>query len=299
MFQKRTDLALEVHELRGKDSGIILSETKKDGITVTTATVEKGEGEKNSGKQAGKYITMDIGKIWQADTAVFNKISNVLANELKELIPAGDGAILVAGLGNEQITPDSLGPRAVKKLIITRHISAMAPELYSEAGFGCLAAIAPGVLGQTGIETAEIIKSVVQSIKPKCVILIDSLASRRLSRLATTVQLSDTGIAPGSGVSNKRAPLTAEFLNTRVISLGIPTVVDVATLAYDILEEHSGKDSDFTALVEKIFSGSGREMFVTPKENDIISTATASLLATAINMAAHGMKISEINEYIK
>ena len=299
MYNKRTDLALEVHELRGTQSGITLTEEKKDGITVTTAVVKEGEGEKLSGKQAGKYITVDIGKVWQTDTHRFNKIAAVIAAELKTLLPKEEGCILVAGLGNEQITPDSLGPRTVKKLLVTRHISSLDPALYSNAGFGCLAAISPGVLGQTGIESAEIIKSVAKSIKPKCIILIDALASRRLSRLATTVQISNTGISPGSGVSNKRAALTAEYLNSKVISVGIPTVVDAATLAYDLLEQHYGADSDFSSAVEKVLLGSGREMFVTPKENDIISAETAALLATAINVAAHGMQISEIKDFIR
>ncbi len=299
MYNKRTDLALEVHELKGEQSGITLTEEKKDGITVTTAVVQEGEGEKLSGKQAGKYITVDIGKVWQTDTAYFNKIAAVVANELAELMPKTEGCALVAGLGNEQITPDSLGPRTVKKLLVTRHINDLDPNLYKDAGFGCLAAIAPGVLGQTGIESADIIKSIAQSIKPKCIILIDALASRRLNRLATTVQISNTGISPGSGVSNKRAALTQEYLNTTVISVGIPTVVDAATLAYDLLEEHYGTDKDFSSAIEKVLLGSGREMFVTPKENDIISAETSALLATAINVAVHGMEISEIKEFIR
>ncbi len=299
MFEKRTDLALEVRELHGEESGIDINETQKNGITVTTAFVNSPKGEEISGKPQGKYITLDVGKIWTVEPTRFELVAKTLADELDTLLPKGEGCVLAVGLGNEQITPDSLGPRTVKKLLITRHIKNIDSVLYTSAGFGCLSAIAPGVLGQTGIETAEIIKNVVNGIKPKCVILIDALASRRLSRLATTVQISDRGINPGSGVSNKRAELSEKVFGVPVVSIGVPTVVDAATLAYDILEEHHGKeDSAFAQVVEKILSSEGRNMFVTPKDNDIIALKTANLLACAINMAVHKMDIKDINEYI-
>ncbi len=299
MFEKRTDLALEVHELHGEASGIQISEANKDGITVTTAIIKEGEGEALSGKRAGKYITLDVGKVWRMEQSRFQAIAALISREIDELLPEGDGCILVAGLGNEQITPDSLGPRAVKALLVTRHIKSIDIILYEDAGFGCLAAISPGVLGQTGIESAEIIKSIVNNIKPRCVILIDSLASRRLSRLATTVQISDNGISPGSGVSNQRAELSRSSLGVPVISLGVPTVVDAATLAYDLLEEHhGGEDDSFRSVIEKILLGNGKDMFVTPKDNDIIAEKTANLLASAINMSAHKMTFQELQEYL-
>ncbi len=299
MFEKYTDLALEVHELRGEASGITVEEVIKEGIRITTATVKKGEGERLSGKSAGEYITLEVGKIWQCEKAKFNNIARVIADELRSILPSHDGETLVVGLGNEEITPDSVGPRAVKRLLVTRHIKGIDPLLYDTAGFGNVAAIAPGVLGQTGIESTEIIKSVCDSIKPKCVIAIDSLASRRLSRLATTVQLSNGGISPGSGVSNKRSELSEQTLGVPVISLGVPTVVDAATLAYDLLEEHSGdSDGRFADIVEKVLAGDGKSMFVTPKDNDVIAIETAKLLSTAINMALHNIGIDEINEFI-
>ena len=299
MLRKRTDLALEVHELRGEQSGIAVEETVKNGITVTTATVNSDDGERLSGKPKGKYITLDVGRVWTLEPSRFGLICVSVASELESLIPAGDGCVLAVGLGNEQITPDSLGPRAVRKLLITRHIKDMDQNLFLSAGFGCLSAIVPGVLGQTGIETAEIVKNVVREIKPKCVVIIDALASRRLSRLATTVQLSDTGITPGSGVSNKRSELSEKTLGAPVVSVGVPTVVDAATLAYDILEEHNGTDDEaFGRVVEKILSGAGKDMFVTPKDNDIIAQKTALLLANAVNMAVHKMSLKEINEFI-
>ncbi len=299
MFQKRTDLALEIHELHGEGSGIIVEESEKEGVRVTTATIKSGRGEEVSGKNAGKYITLDIGNLRRTDKTAFEHLAHVLSCEIEALLPKQNGCVLVAGLGNEAITPDSLGPKTVKGLLVTRHIGDLSPELFENAGFGCVAAIATGVLGQTGIESAEIIKSVCNAIQPKCVIVIDSLASRRLSRLATTVQLSDGGISPGSGVANKRAELSEKTLGVPVISLGVPTVVDAATLALDLLEEHTGdSDEAFAEIIEKLLMGEGRNMFVTPKDNDIIATETAKLLSTSLNLALHQMEISEINEYL-
>ncbi len=300
MLEKRTDLALEVRELRGNQSGIEATEETVEGVKITRAEISKGNGEALSGKPAGSYITLEIGKFWQAQPGRAARLAELLAAKLNSLLPQGDRCVLVAGLGNEAITPDSLGPKAVKRLLVTRHLQALDPSLYSGAAFGCVAALSPGVLGQTGIESAEIIKSVAEKINPKCIIIIDALASRRLARLATTVQLSNGGISPGSGVSNKRMALDAEFLGFPVVSLGVPTVVDAATLCLDILEEERGEISAlrFEEISKKLLSGSGKTMFVTPKESDIISEATANLLASAINMAVHKMSLNEISEFM-
>ncbi len=299
MFEKRTDLALEIHELRGKDSGISIEEAIKDGVKITTAKVCDESGERASGKRMGTYITLEVGQIWRFENSRLAAMSKILAEQIAQFVPEGDGCVLVAGLGNEEITPDSLGPRAVKRLLVTRHISEMDNELFETAGFSSVAAISPGVLGQTGIESAEIIKSVCDAVRPKCIILIDSLASRRLQRLATTVQISDNGISPGSGVSNKRKELSKEYLGAPVISIGVPTVVDAATLAYDILEEHNGApDENFESVIKKILTGDAKNMFVTPKDNDIIAEQTAKLIANALNIALQDMEISEINEYV-
>lgn len=299
MFEKRTDLALEVHELHGEESGIAVKEEIRNGISVTTATVYEGVGERNAAKPAGEYITLAIGNAWQNDKKVFSETAVAVAEEISAILPHGNGAVLVVGLGNEDITPDSLGPRVVKELLITRHIEEIDPVLFTNAGFGSVAAIATGVLGQTGVESAEIVKSVCNTVNPKCVIAIDSLASRRLSRLATTVQISNSGIAPGSGVSNKRKAISRELLGVPVISLGVPTVVDAATLAVDILEEHAGKeDKAFAELVARVLEGGGREMFVTPKENDVMAKKLAKLLANALNIALHGMTADEIADFV-
>lgn len=299
MFQKRTDLALEIHELRGKDSGISVEETERNGLKITTATVSPGEGEKLSGKNAGNYITVDVGNIRRTDKRTFETIAKALSEEIKKLVPETKGCVLVAGLGNENITPDSIGPKTVKKLLVTRHIESLDSMLFKNAGFGCVAAISPGVLGQTGIESAEIIKSVCMNVKPKCVVVVDSLASRRLNRLATTVQLSDGGISPGSGVANKRAELSEKTLGVPVVSIGVPTVVDAATLAYDLLEDNLGESDDgITRAIENLLYGEGKNMFVTPKDNDVIAEEISKLLSASLNIALHNMEIQEINEYI-
>ena len=300
MFEKRTDLALEVHELHGEDSGISITEFEKGGFDVTVAEVLNHEGEERSQKPMGKYITVDIGTLWRKDRGWFERAADLISDEIKSLLPKNHGCVLVAGLGNEDITPDSLGPRVVKKLLVTRHIKVIDNQLFVDAGFGCVAAIAPGVLGQTGIESLEIIKSVCKSVNPDCVIAIDSLASRRLQRLATTIQISDGGISPGSGVANRRPVLNESTLGVPVVSIGIPMVVDAATLAYDLLEEHSGKDDErFLAVIEKVLVGSGKDMFVTPKENDVIARESAKLLASSINIALHSMSKKEIDEYME
>ena len=299
MFEKRTDLALEVRELRGDDSGIAVFEETKSGIKVTTATVDSENGERLHGKPAGKYITVETGKIWQLCKEDYLNTVGVLSDELSLLIPEGKGCVLAVGLGNMEITPDSLGPRVVNRMLVTRHLEKIDKPLFENAGFQSLAAMSPGVLGKTGMESAETIKSVCNTVKPKCVIVIDALASRRLNRLATTVQLSNAGIVPGSGVSNKRCALNSELLGADVISVGVPMVVDAATLAYALLEEHSGREDEaFVRVIERVLAGNGRDTFVTPKENDIIVRETARLLATAINTAVHKMSVGEINDFL-
>ena len=299
MFEKRTDLALEAREMHGEDSGIIVREENKDGFNVVYAEVLRGEGERLSGKSAGHYITVEIGKDWMHERTAFEAASYLLASELGRLLPDENGCVLVIGLGNIEITPDSLGPRVVRELLVTRHIEGLDPSLFESAGFASVAAVSPGVLAQTGIESAEIVESVCRAVKPRCVILIDSLASRRLNRLASTVQMSDVGLSPGSGVFNRRAALDKSTLGVPVISLGVPMVVDAATLAYDLLEEQVGNASDeFVSVIERVLAGNGREMFVTPKENDVIAKQTAKLLSSALNVALHQMEINEISLYL-
>ena len=298
MYKKRTDLALESRELhaqKGAPDGITVTERTYGGIRVTHMRVTK-EGEQHCGRPSGTYVTAEIGAVRRAEADAFETAVTVLADEIRQMLPAGDGCVLVAGLGNEHITADSIGPRVVDRLLVTRHIKTMDEALFASAGFGELSAVAAGVLGQTGIESAEIIKGVVSYVNPRCVIAIDALASRRLARLANTVQLSDTGISPGSGVSNHRAPLNRETLGVPVLSIGIPTVVDACTLAYDLLEESDTDPKVIERLIRK--TQSGKDFFVTPRDSDALAEGASRLIAAAINLAVHdGMTLQELNEY--
>ena len=298
MYEIRTDLALEAHEINaqaGREDGIRTEEETIDGFLVTTVHVSAGEGERLAKKKAGTYINVDVGKSWLLASEGFAALVALLAGQLRRLFPSGfSGSALVVGLGNYDITADSIGPKAVEKVVVTRHLRTLNPQLYKSAGFGDLCAFAPGVLGQTGMESAEIVHSIVEAVRPALIVAIDALASRRLARLATTVQLCDTGIYPGAGVSNRRSELSKETLGVPVIPIGVPTVVDAATLAYDLL----GKDADEQAAAA-LLAGDGKDMFVTLKESDVITKQTARLLGFAINRAFHGdMSVEEMEELL-
>lgn len=298
MYEIRTDLALEAHEINaqaGREDGIRTEEETIDGFLVTTVHVSEGEGERLAKKKAGTYINVDVGKSWLLASEGFAALVALLAGQLRRLFPSGfSGSALVVGLGNYDITADSIGPKAVEKVVVTRHLRTLNPQLYKSAGFGDLCAFAPGVLGQTGMESAEIVHSIVEAVRPALIVAIDALASRHLARLATTVQLCDTGIYPGAGVSNRRSELSKETLGVPVISIGVPTVVDAATLAYDLL----GKDADEQAAAA-LLAGDGKDMFVTLKESDVITKQTARLLGFAINRAFHGdMSVEEMEELL-
>ena len=199
-----------------------------------------------------------------------------------KLLPQ-EGTVLVAGLGNESITPDALGPKCLSLLLSTRHIKKELAKSLGLVPLRPVAGIVPGVLGKTGIETAEIIEAVAKKIEPCALIVVDALASRKLSRLGTTVQLTDTGISPGSGVGNTRTEISAKTLGIPVVAIGVPTVVDGATLAFDLLES-AGADAQ-SAIKRLSDSGNERFMMVTPKEIDLVIERAAQLIAMGINSA--------------
>ena len=298
MYEIRTDLALEAHEINaqaGREDGIRTEEETIDGFSITTVHVGEGEGERLAKKKAGTYINVDVGKSWLLASEGFAALVALLAGQLRKLFPADfSGTALVVGLGNYDITADSIGPKAVEKVVVTRHLRTLNPQLYESAGFGDLCAFAPGVLGQTGMESAEIVRSIVEAVRPSLIVAIDALASRRLARLATTVQLCDTGIYPGAGVSNRRSELSAETLGVPVISIGVPTVVDAATLAYDLLGENADEKTAAALL-----AGDGKDMFITLKESDVITKQTARLLGFSINRSFHGeLSVEEMEELL-
>lgn len=302
----RTDLALEAKELLTQDTkedipGVLVETVKSEEILITRVSVTTQEAQQLLGKPQGKYITIEAPGLRRKNTPLQKDVMNYLAQELVNILALPDKAtILVVGLGNWNVTPDALGPRSVDKIVVTRHIKEMlSPEL--KDGVRSVCAISPGVLGITGMETAEIIQGIVQKIKPDVVIAVDALAAASSHRVISTIQLANTGIHPGSGVENKRFGLTEESLKTPVIAIGVPTVVHASTIAMDtirVLYEHSSfgryfksladlSDRDQNIIVKQVLPDALGDLMVTPKEVDRLIEDIASVLAGGINQALH------------
>ncbi|WP_273129808.1 GPR endopeptidase [Bacillus weihaiensis] len=261
-YSVRTDLAVEaramvVEQMQGDSlqeaenqsniSGVIIKEWEEKGISISSIDIDE-EGAKTVGKKPGKYLTLETQGIRQKDTDLQEKVIDVFAKQfhhfLDEIGISKDASCLVVGLGNWNVTPDALGPLAVENLLITRHLFKLQPENVEE-GFRPVSAIAPGVMGITGIETSDIISGVIEQSKPDFVIAIDALAARSIERVNTTIQISDTGIHPGSGVGNKRKALSQETYGIPVIAIGIPTVVDAVSITSDTIDfilKHFGRE---------------------------------------------------------
>ena len=310
MYNYRTDLADERRDLYKKANNIeneiegIESEEEKinEKVKVTRVKITSEQAEQAIGKPKGDYITIDIKKINFLTDEEKEQAAGTLANELKKLV--GEKTkfkddILVVGLGNEEVTPDALGPNVIKEVEVTRHIIKYLPQ-YIDENARPVSAIAPGVLGTTGIETLEVIKGVVENIKPKLLIVIDALASRSMERISSTIQLSNTGIVPGAGVGNTRKEISESTLGIPVIAIGIPTVVETAVVVNDALNifieklQQEAKSNDYLnnlkeqdnyeqikeALIPKEFN-----FIVTPKEIYELVLNMSSIVAIGINMA--------------
>ena len=293
MFQKRTDLALEARELwqesaerTSRLSGVKAVKTRQEGYPVTRVDILDRRGEEALGKPQGSYLTIDLTTFWQQKADFFERAVRAVGRQLKTLVPP-EGSVLVIGLGNGAMTPDAVGPLTLDSVLITRHLIASMPRQFS--GFRPVAVQRTGVLGTTGVESAEAVRGLVEQVKPGLVIAVDALASRRMGRVCATVQLSDTGIVPGSGVGNHRAALNAETLGVPVIALGIPTVVDAATLAADLLEESGAEQVDEDKLRE---NGS---FMVTTRDIDQQVRDLAKVAGYGINWALQDLEIEEIN----
>lgn len=272
-MELRTDLALEARELDPDCPGVEYSESVRDGMTVSVMTVGK-QAVSRLGRAEGRYITVTMPPL--TDHAFIPGESyECLSAQLAELLPPS-GTVLVAGLGNLSITPDALGPKTAAMIPATRHIAGELERATGGASLRSCAVMAPGVLGQTGVEAAELIGAVCRSIRPSAVVAVDALASRSLGRLGCTVQISDTGIQPGAGVGNCRPSISRRELGVPVIAVGVPTVVDAATLAADLTGGHPDD-----------LAPEGRSMIVTPREIDLLIDRAARLLALAINHALH------------
>ncbi len=275
----RTDLALERREMINEDiEGVVVSKTENDECKTTIIEIKTEEAAKRLGKGVGKYITLEM-NAFSDEAAVSDGRLNAITESIKQLLPKGDGAVLVAGVGNEDITSDALGPNTASQIFATRHIN---EEVQKAAGFSedlrPVAAVSAGVLGKTGIESGEYIKSICETVKPQCVITVDALAAGSVERLGTTVQMSDTGIAPGSGIGNTRARIDEVFLDVPVIAIGVPTVVDAISLSSE-LSGISPEKLDKSKLLN------GERMIVAPKDIDLLVKNASYLLALSINCA--------------
>lgn len=316
----RTDLALEAREMLSQDvqqtiPGVLV-ETIADqqhDVTITRVSVTTPEAAQTMGKAQGMYITLEAPGLRDNNTMLQQKIMNHLAQELASLVNLDQqSSILIIGLGNRNITPDALGPKAVEKIVVTRHLqSLLSPEL--SGGVRSVCAIAPGVLGITGMETAEIVQGIVSTVQPDLVIAIDALAAASSHRVITTVQLSNTGIHPGSGVGNRRFGLTQEFLGVPVIAIGVPTVVHASTIALDTIhtmQQHAAfgryfkslenlQEQDQQMIIRQILPETLADLMVTPKEVDRMIADVADVVAGGINQAVHpNIDYNNIHQYL-
>lgn len=310
MYNFRTDLASErrdifkkANNLEDEIDGIEAEEIQEnEKIKITKVKVTNQNGTEAIGKPIGNYITIDIKKLKVATNDDIQKASDVLSRELKKLIDEHSVAIdevLVVGLGNEYVTPDSLGPKVIADIDVTRHILKYMPEVL-DPNTRPVSAISPGVLGTTGIETLEILKGIVDNTKPKLLIIIDALASKSIERISSTIQLADTGITPGAGVGNTRKEISKETLGIPVIAIGIPTVVEAATIAADSIDlfieklQNEAKSNDYlnqikeedkySQIKEALMPGD-YNFIVTPKEIDELIENMKDVVARGINMS--------------
>jgi len=323
VFDVRTDLAVEAKELykqryKKEIDGVIAEEDVLEDVKVTKVDVVNENGARAMGKPVGTYITIDLPEYTHYDGDLMDKVSHILSKNLRELIKQEkEGTTLVVGLGNSDVTPDALGPMVISRLMITRHLKAMMPESIDDE-VRAVCAIAPGVLGTTGIETGEIVRSLVEKIKPSLVICIDALASRKLERVNRTIQIGNTGIAPGAGVGNNRMEINEKSLGVPVIAIGVPTVVDAATIAndtmdlfidemikqatsggefYNMLKSIDRKEKQY--MIREILAPYVGDLMVTPKDVDAIINAVSKVISTGINLALQpAFEIEDINKFL-
>lgn len=284
----RSDLAAEC---QGVDDtkGVSVSRSEIGGCEILRVQIRSEEAAERIGKPQGRYVTLDCGDIHSLDELESESVKRALSVEIREMAErmcarrVGPGfSLLVVGLGNADITPDAVGPETVRRLSVTRHLRRMDNALFSTVGLCEISALTPGVLGQTGVETVELVRGAAEAIAPDLVIAIDALAARSLSRLAATVQLSDSGIQPGSGIGNARRALNRETVGYPVMALGVPTVVDSSTLVFDALDG-AGYNTSSPELREKLHNG--RRFFVAPKEIDLLVSSVGVLLAESVEKA--------------
>ena len=309
MYNFRTDLALErrdiyqkINKLQEIDGVESTEEDVNENVKVSRVKITNQNGEQALGKPIGNYVTIDVKKLKLAGEDEIQKTAETVSSELRKIIDFHidkQGDILVVGLGNIYVTPDSLGPKVINEIDVTRHIIKYLPQ-YIDEGTRPVSAISPGVLGTTGIETVEILKGIVDNIQPKLLIVIDALASRSIERISSTIQISDTGIVPGAGVGNTRQEISQNTLGIPVVAIGIPTVVELATLVsdgidifIDRLQEKAESNEYLNKLqqndkyeeVKEALNVGEYNMIVTPKEIDDLIENMKDIVARGINFA--------------
>lgn len=328
---RRTDLAIEATEIFMNSSeakeqvqqqkappGVVLEDAGDNEVKITRVRITSPTGEASIGKPMGNYITLEIPDLKEDDPELNKKVMDAMSRELIPLLGLKEkSTILIVGLGNWNVTPDALGPKVISSLMVTRHLLEYVPEHVDE-GVRPVCAISPGVLGITGIETGEIVKGVIDRVKPDVVIAIDALAARSMERVSTTIQIADTGIAPGGGVGNKRMELSKNTLGIPVIAIGVPTVVDAATLTNDamdlvidsmIKEAQDGTDFYNTLknidrdqkyeLIKQALNPFIGQLIVTPKEIDDIISRVSKVVANGLNIALHqGITLEDVGKYV-
>ncbi len=284
----RSDLAAECGGTEDV-SGVSVRQSEAGGCAILQVQIRTREAAARIGKPEGRYVTVDCGDIRNMDELENERVTRTLAVEIREMAQRMSGkrvgqgfSLLVVGLGNGDITPDAVGPETLRRLSVTRHLHRLDNALFSTVGLCEISALAPGVLGQTGIETVELVRGAVRAAKPDLVIAVDALAARSVARLAATVQISDTGISPGSGIGNAREALDRDSVGVPVMALGVPTVVDSATLVFDALRKAGYGEP--TGEMRNVLEN-GKRFFVSPKEIDLLVSSVAVLLAGALEKA--------------
>ncbi len=290
----RTDLAVEAIENRKTAAAlphVRQSDRTLEGFAVHEVHILSEDAAREIGKPQGRYLTLELDALIRREEDAFPRACKALSTLLRELLPPqNDGPVLIAGLGNRMITPDAIGPQTADHVIATRHLVSQSPDIFAD--WRPVSALAPGVLGQTGVETGEVICGVLDRVRPSAVIAVDALAAGRLSRLLRTVQLADTGITPGAGVGNARAALNEQTLGVPVIAVGVPTVVDGATLAHEIRSQLDNPDCE--ALDDL-----SQPVMITTRDIDREVADISRMIGYAVNMALHPhLSVADIDLYL-
>ncbi|HZG57373.1 GPR endopeptidase [Paenibacillus sp.] len=313
-YSVRTDLAVEAREMASQGGrqpipGVEMETTEEKGVTITKIDISTEQGAQALGKRPGHYLTIEVPGLRTKDTELQDRVATLFAKHFEAyLAKAGitkESKVLIVGLGNWNVTPDALGPIVVENVMVTRHYFELMPDQVAP-GYRQVSAVAPGVLGITGIETSEIVQGIVEKSKPDVVIAVDALASKALERVNTTIQIADTGIHPGSGIGNKRKGITQESLGVPVIAIGVPTVVYASTIVnstIEMLAQNFGKQTEHTnailgmlpamteqdrlGMVREVLDPLGHDLLVTPKEIDQFIEDIANIIASGLNAALH------------